>query len=122
MEINAIFIRYILVGALNTAFGYGVFGLMTFMGIHYSLAILFATIVGVIFNFITYGRLVFKRSGWKIIWRFIGVYGALYMINIAIVYIFLPVLLNVYVANGLATGFIAVLGFHLNKRYVYEKN
>ena len=122
MKIDTVFIRYILVGGLNTAFGYTVFALLVLMGMHYYLGILFATLVGVIFNFVTYGNLVFRKSGWKSIWKFTCIYGILYFVNVTVVYIFLPLLRNIYVANALAVGFIAVLGFYLNRRYVYEKN
>lgn len=122
MKIDTVFIRYILVGGLNTAFGYAVFGLLAFLGLHYSLAILFATVIGIIFNFVTYGNLVFGKSSRELIWRFVAIYGVLYLVNVAVVYIFLPLLQNVYVANAVAIGFTTVLGFYLNRRYVYEKN
>lgn len=122
MQINPVFIRYLLVGGLNTAFGYSVFALLVFMGWHYSIALFFATVAGVFFNFKTFGILVFEKSDRRLIWRFLAVYGVLYAVNVLLIFILLPLLRNVYAANALAMIFNAALGFYLNRRYVYEKN
>ena len=42
------FFTYILVGILNTAVGYGLFALFISFGIHYSLAVLLSTLLGVL--------------------------------------------------------------------------
>jgi putative flippase GtrA len=122
VKINSIFIRYLLVGGVNTVFGYSVFALLVLSGLHYSIALFFATVAGVFFNFKTFGSFVFGRSDWGLIWKFLAVYGVLYGVNVFLVFIFLHFLSNVYVANALAIIFIAGLGFYLNRRYVYEKN
>ena len=122
MKINKILIRYILVGAINTAFGYSMFVLLIYIGLHYSLAILLATIAGIFFNFKTLGRFVFRQSDWRLIWRFIAIYGLLYLLNICCVFVLLKYIQNVYVANALTIIFIAGLGFMLNRSFVYAKN
>ncbi len=122
MLINHVFIRYLLVGGLNTVFGYSVFAILIFMGCHYSVALFFATVAGVFFNFKTIGIFVFRKSDRRLIWRFLAVYGVLYPVNVFLVFILLPLLHNVYAANALAVIFNAALGFCLNRRYVYEEN
>ena len=47
------FMRFILIGIPNTAFGYSLYALLIFLGLRYDLAILIATILGVLFNFKT---------------------------------------------------------------------
>ena len=44
-------IKFILVGILNTAFGYSLFALFIFLNMHYSLAVFLSTVLGVLFNF-----------------------------------------------------------------------
>ncbi|MDP3372037.1 MAG: GtrA family protein [Candidatus Paracaedibacteraceae bacterium] len=122
MQISPAFIRYLLVGAVNTVFGYSVFALLIFIGWHYSIALLFATVAGVIFNFQTFGKLVFKQSEWRLLWKFVAVYGVLYAVNVLLVFGFLYFMRNVYAANALAIIFIAGLGYFLNRRFVYENN
>ncbi|MFN6273722.1 MAG: GtrA family protein [Microcystis sp.] len=55
-------VRFLLVGILNTLFGYFLYGSLILIGINYKLAALLATIIGVLFNFQTTRRLVFGLS------------------------------------------------------------
>ncbi len=122
MQLNTMLIRYLLVGILNTAFGYAVFALLVFLGLHYTLALFFASVAGIVFNFRTFGRFVFSQSDWRLIWRFFAVYGLLYVINVGCVFILLKYLHNVYAANAITLLFIASLGFLLNRRFVYANH
>lgn len=119
---NRLFIRYLFVGALNTTFGYAVFAALTYLGLHYPQALFLATVAGILFNFKTFGRLVFAQSDWRLIWRFVTVYGILYTINVGCVFVLMKYIHNVYVANAITLLFIAGLGFLLNRRFVYANH
>jgi len=56
------FARFVLVGVLNTLFSYFLYGSLILIGLNYKYAVLLATILGVLFNFQTTGRLVFGLS------------------------------------------------------------
>jgi len=56
------FARFLLVGVLNTIFGYFLYGTLILIGLDYKYAVLLVTILGVLFNFQTTGRLVFGLS------------------------------------------------------------
>ncbi|NCQ92050.1 MAG: hypothetical protein GPI94_15420 [Microcystis aeruginosa LG13-03] len=56
------FVRFLLVGVLNTIFGYSLFAVLILIGLNYKYAVLIGTIQGVLFNFQTTGRLVFGLS------------------------------------------------------------
>ena len=71
MKIDWLFVKFVLVGILNTAFGYLVFALLLFLGLHYTLAVILSTIAGVLFNFKTTGTLVFKNHNNKLIFKFV---------------------------------------------------
>src|ERR1700681_3661511 len=91
--IDHTFIKFIFVGVLNTLFGYLTFSLLIFLGLHYYLAFFLATCVGILFNFKTFGTLVFNNSEKKLLVKFIAVYLVVYLINIAILkslLIFIP--------------------------------
>ena len=122
MKINPLFIRYLLVGMLNTAFGYAVFAVLIFLNLHYTLALFFATVAGIFFNFRTFGRFVFNQPDWRLIWRFFAVYGLLYVINVGCVFMLMTYIDNIYAANTVTLIFIAGLGFLLNRRFVYANN
>ena len=54
-------IRFLFVGAVNTVFSYGCYASFIYIGYNYALAAFFATCLGIIFNFNTTGRIVFKN-------------------------------------------------------------
>ena len=53
-------LRFFVVGAVNTFFSYLVYAALILIGAHYTLATLISTVLGVIFNFFTTGRIVFR--------------------------------------------------------------
>jgi len=81
--LNWRFGRFLVTGAVNTAFGYGVFYLMLRLVVEPILALTLATIIGVLFNFVSYGRVVFDQSDPRLIWRFALVYVVAYAYNAA---------------------------------------
>jgi putative flippase GtrA len=115
------FVRFLVVGVLNTAFGYGLFALFTWFGLAYPLAIALATILGVLFNFQTTGRMVFSNSRGSLLWRFAAVYGIIYLLNVAAVALLLRAGINVYLANALAIPPLVVCSFILQRLFVFNK-
>ncbi len=78
------FIRFLLVAALNTVFGYSLFAALIVLGIHYPLAAAIGTVIGILFNFQTTGRLVFERHDLSLILRFFAVYGISYVVGVSL--------------------------------------
>jgi len=113
------FIKFLVIGALNTVFGYSVFALLIYCKIHYSISLLLATIIGVIFNFKTIGGVVFKDNKNNKIFKFITVYTVLYILNLAIVFVLKNIVMNIYISGAIAALPIACIGFYLNKRFVF---
>jgi putative flippase GtrA len=117
------FIVFLFVGVLNTAFGYGLFALFIFFGLHYTLAVLFSTILGVLFNFKTIGAIVFKNGSNKLIMRFIAVYALLYLLNISGLKVLdMAGITNKYISGGILLLPLAMLSFLLNKKFVFNRN
>jgi putative flippase GtrA len=81
---NAQFLRFIAIGLLNTAFGYGVFVIGLFLGLAPAAALAVATVLGIGFNFFTTGRLVFLNRDNRRIYRFVLVYGVVYLGNVGL--------------------------------------
>ncbi len=121
-KIDKKFIRFLFVGALNTLFGYSIYALFIFIGLHYSLAVFFSTILGILFNFKTIGILVFKNNDNSLIFRFFGVYAINYILNVsALTLLKFSGSDNMYI-NGLIVVFpLALLSFILNKKFVFVK-
>lgn len=115
------FIVYLLVGVLNTAFGYGVYALFIFLGLHYTAATFLSTVIGILFNFKTIGGIVFKSKDNRLIFRFFGVYAICYLINIACLKAMtLMGMSNMYLAGLILLLPVALLAFYLNKRFVFR--
>jgi putative flippase GtrA len=116
-----VFIKFILVGTVNTLFSYAVFSLLIFCGLHYTLALLIATVLGVLFNFKTFGKLVFRNTNNKLFFKFILIYAALYLFNVVALKILLSYAINVYVAGMITTIIAALLSYILNKEFVFKE-
>ena len=59
--------KFLLAGILNAAFGYFVYAVFVLAGVTPGIALFIATCVGIIFNFFTTGRWVFRNSD---LWAF----------------------------------------------------
>jgi len=116
------FFRFLCIGGVNTLFGYGIFAIFIYLGLHYTVATFIATVIGVLFNFKTTGIFVFKsHDNWKI-FGFISVYIITYLLNISIIFIFKKIGLNTYISGAIAILPVAVSGYILNKKFVFNKS
>lgn len=122
LKIDYLFVKFILVGILNTLFGYTVFALLLFAGLHYSLAVILATIAGVLFNFKTTGVLVFKNHNNKLLLKFIVMYAFTSGISIGLLHIAELNKLNLYFAGLITTGMMAVVSFIISKYWVFKES
>lgn len=114
------FLRFLVIGGINTVFGYSVFALFILLGLHYVLAALLGQICGVLFNFKTTGTLVFKNKDNRLIFRFFGVYLITYLLTIGLLKIF-----NMFGVSSLVGGAIivlpmAVVSFLLMRKFVFK--
>lgn len=112
-------IRYYGVGLVNTAFGFGLYSLLVFLGLNRYLAQLVAFLCGTAFNYFTYSRHVFtghRRSPLA----FVGSYIFNYLLGFGLLR-----LISVFVKNPYGAGFLVLLiGTALNyfilKRFVFR--
>jgi putative flippase GtrA len=75
------FVRFVIVGAVNTIFGYLIYAGGIALGLVPEIALLLATLVGVPFNFMTTGTIVFASRNGDRMPRFIAVYVVIYGLN-----------------------------------------
>ena len=88
------FLRFLLVGGLNTAFGYAVYAVLVLAGLSPQPALALAFCVGVIWNFFTHARLVFGARGVRRLPAYVAVY------------------VGIYAANAFLLGRVIALGIH----------
>ncbi len=116
------FVRFILVGGLNTLFGYGIYCLMLMIGLSFVWATLVSQVLGVLFNFMTTGTLVFENSNPKLLFMFVMCYVVTYFINIGTNKLLQDVTgLNKYVTGIGATIIAALCSFFILKTFVYGR-
>ncbi len=114
------FIKFLFVGLINSLFGYGCFALLFYIGFHYSLALLLATISGVIFNFKSIGLLVFASHNNRLIFRFVGFYAIGYSINVVGIKAFNYVGVTPYISAAILILPLALLSYLFNRRFVFN--
>lgn len=115
------FYVFLVVGGVNTLFGYTVFALLVWLGLPYSLALLLSTILGVLFNFKTTGQIVFSNRDNRLIFRFVGTYAIIYCLNLLSIKGLIALSLNVYAASGVMVLPMAILSFLLNRKFVFTR-
>ncbi|TRU82183.1 MAG: GtrA family protein [Microcystis novacekii Mn_MB_F_20050700_S1] len=121
------FARFLLVGVLNTLFGYFLYGTLILIGLDYKLAVLLATILGVLFNFQTTGRLVFGSKNNKLIFRFVLVYVATFLLNVEALRVVDAMNINIeqktkmLIAGAILVFPLAVISFVLMKLFVFRE-
>ena len=117
---NILFIRFIAVGLINTIFGYGLYLTCLYIGFNYMLAALISTILGVIFNFFTTGRLVFSSNDNSLIFKFIFVYLIIYFFTILGITVLNLFTISYEIAGAFMILPNAILAFFLNKSMVFN--
>ena len=77
-------VRFGLAGLANTVFGFAVYSALVLAGVPVAIALLAATVVGVFFNFVSFGAFAFRRFEVRRLPRFLAAYGAIYLLNLAL--------------------------------------
>ncbi|MBL8352953.1 MAG: GtrA family protein [Burkholderiaceae bacterium] len=113
------FLRFLLVGVLNTGFSYSLYTLLLWSGLHFAAANLCATLAGIAFSFRTQGALVFGSHDWRLLRRFVPVWIGIYAVNVGIIALLVRADLNAYAAGAVALPPTVLLSFLLQKRFVF---
>ena len=116
------FMRFVFVGGLNTAFGFALYCLLIWIGLSYIWATLISHTLGVLFNFITTGRIVFNNNDNSLIFKFVLNYLLIYFINIGLnkgAQLLLGP--NEYLSGFCALVITSLFSFFVLNRFVFNK-
>jgi glycosyltransferase involved in cell wall biosynthesis/putative flippase GtrA len=117
-------VRFIGVGMLNTLVGYAIYGLFVYLNIPYLIALLMATMIGVIFNYFSMGRLVFKsQGGWFVFAKFIITYAIVFGVNAkALELLITKFEFSPYLGQALCVPLSVIVSWLLMNYWVYKMN
>ncbi len=116
------FLRFLIVGGLNTAFGYGVFAGLVLLGAWYPVAALVSTVLGVLFNFVTTGVFVFNSRKTSRLLRFVGVYGVCYVVGVLVLRVTSDFGISVLVTSAVMLLPMALFSYTLQRLLVFRED
>jgi len=118
------FIKFIAVGILNTIFSYAIYAFLLFIGLSYIKALLFSTIAGVVFNYFSYGKIIFLGFKNRVIFcKFFFTYILIYLVNTLL----LSILITFYFVSPLVGQVVCIppsvlLSWLLMNYWVFKRN
>jgi len=117
-------IKFLVAGALNTLFGYAVYAVLLFAELPYLFALLIATVVGVGFNYISFGRIAFNgHVGRFVFGRFIVAYTIIYIANaISLRILMTDSTFNAYLGQMICIPISVLLSWLLMNYWVYKND
>jgi putative flippase GtrA len=113
-------VKFILVGIINTLFGYSIYVLFVYLGFIPLFAIIISTVFGIIFNFNSIGRYVFNQLEIGFFKRFVLIYFLLMVNNILFEKFLQIVLKEPYLSGFFSICITACLSYILNKKFVFR--
>ncbi len=113
------FVLFLAVGGLNTLVGYAIFAGLVLAGAGPALAAIGSTILGVLFNFGSTGRLVFGSRDPRVLPRFIAVYVVQCAANIGLLRLAAAAGIAALAAEFVILPVLAVASFLLMRRFVF---
>lgn len=105
------FVRFLLVGLVNMAFGYSVFASLVLVGFRPELALALSFIIGVLWNYMTTARFVFQVQGYGRLVGFAATYVGIYVFNVICLKAAMAAGLSSLMAQALLTPPVSVLTF-----------
>lgn len=112
-------IRFVLVGGMNTAFSYGVYAACIYAGAGYALASAVSMTTGILFSYQTTGGLVFRAAGASLL-RFIACYAVVYVFSVILLAQMDSLGIDPYLSGILVAVPAAALSYLLLKLFVFR--
>jgi len=114
------FLKFLLVGGINTAFGYALFGAIYLLTGRHVLAVVVATVIGVVFNYFSTGRLVFTYRGILAFVPFVLGYAGICVVNVVALDVLINQGVHPLLGQLLVLSVCVPLSFWIS-RYVFMK-
>jgi putative flippase GtrA len=117
--LNFQIVRFLLVGVMNTAFSYSTYCLLLFVGFSYVVSYTASFVLGLLFSFVTQGRLVFGNGDKRLFPRYVACWCLVFGANLLLISVFVRAGVTAYVAGALALVPSVALGYLLQRFIVF---
>lgn len=114
------FLRFLVVGAINTLFGYAMFALLYLATGMHNVAVVAATALGIVFNFFTTGRIVFGNRSWRRFLPFVAAYGFALGLNLVVLNLLLLGGVTPLVGQAICLPVVVISAYLVNARLVFR--
>lgn len=115
------FVRFVVVGVLNTLFGYIVFVALWYALRNNTAAVMIGTAINVTFNYFTTGRFVFANTGFKTLLPYFGGYAIVMLLNIAAIEGLTRLGFSAPIAGLIALPFLVLTSYAYNSLVVFKR-
>ncbi len=115
-------IRFLFVGGLNTAVGYGTYALVIFLGAHYFIAQFIGSVVGVTHSYLWNKYFTFRvlKKSFSEAARFVLVYVVAYLFNMLLLYVTIDRFgMSPYIAGIVSLIFTTILSYIGHKKFSF---
>jgi putative flippase GtrA len=112
--------RFYSVSVLNTAFGFGLYALLVWLGLNLYIAQIVSHLCGMTFNFFTYRTHVFRGLRPSVP-AYIAAYASNYLVGLTLLAIFHHLTRSAYLAGFLATVIASLINFAVLKLLVFRR-
>jgi len=114
-------INFLLIGILNTIFGYALYSLFIYIELNYKLALLLSYFFGIVFNFLSYKIFVFKINySYARFAKYFCSYLITYYINILLLSQLNLFVENFYLSQIFSLPFVIIVTWVLLNRWVFK--
>jgi hypothetical protein len=113
-------VRFLLVGLLNSAFGFFIFSAAVWFGQGTVTALLAGNAAGLVFNFFSTGGLVFRTLALHRLPKFVACYLSMLLINYSLLEVLTPVVNSKIAAQAVLTLPMAALSYAIMTLWVYR--
>ncbi len=123
LEILRQFVRFNIVGVLNTLLTYGIYSGLVYLGVHHLAAVVIEYAFGIVFSYLLNKRFTFavRGGGSGMFGRMLLAYIPTLLLNALLLWLLVDRLhWNKYVGQAVALGFVSVLSFIAQKVFVFR--
>lgn len=115
------FLRFLVVGVLNTGFSFGVFAALSYLGLHYTVASFAALIAGIISGHWLHGTHVFGTKSTSTFINYVIIWVLLYAINVALIGLSIRFGASQILGGAIAVIFVIPVSYLLQRFIVFRQ-